>query len=696
MSIYLPQEDRQAITEARRDGDLIVNRFWTALMSRTARRAVSPGLFDRGEDAEWWYPVAEYLSDAAMAHALQPTDELAAWLRDVSLSIARRPESDWVGPWFRDHVTKPAIGHLETAHLCWGLSAVIDLAPDVFSPSERDEIRDALATKGIALCRHWLDRNNHLANWRSVLVAGVAAAAAVTGDKQSLELATRETLIGAQAYQPDGCYAESLQYANYLALTLMLSYESITGAAPELKPVGPEVQAKLMPWFAQSMLYASPLDGWGAEPRARAVNFNDSAATFRPSGDVLCQVACRCRESMPTEAGLARWLFDTYYAPVPTQSPHDLATFGLRNDWGFLTLRFLTQSAPPVSPAEADLPVVRGFSNGNVFVRDRWEGRTVLAVQGGTQPLHGPGHLHGDVNSFILVHNNQRLLVDSGHSCYRNIIHGLESSSQTHNTCTFLLEQDALGLQEDLAKSSFLEQTSLAPRRQITDGRVSEPVAPRGELCLIERIGDVTAVASEAGALYGDPIEEFTRVWIQAGPHALFVVDRIRASQPVCTVWNWLLNNRDGASAFQVLGGRTVAMKRGFAGLTITHASEGRFSGPVYAFVHDAYHPEPNRNGEGHSGSGMLYRWIEPQPHRSRLAVHLLAVDDCGLIDQWTAEHTDTTYSLAHGDQTWRLTVVREEPFDLVLDGQRAGLPCRLIEQSGKLRFLSDGGASQS
>jgi len=89
-----------------------------------------------------------------------------------------------------------------------------------------------------------------------------------------------------------------------------------------------------------------------------------------------------------------------------------------------------------------------------------------------------------------------------------------------------LLDEDALGLQEDLAKATLLEQSSVAPRRQIIDGQVSEPVAPRGRLLLEDRLDDVTAIASDAGALYGGLIEEFTRVWIQAGPHALFVIDR--------------------------------------------------------------------------------------------------------------------------------------------------------------------------
>jgi hypothetical protein len=399
---------------------------------------------------------------------------------------------------------------------------------------------------------------------------------------------------------------------------------------------------------------------------------------------------------MPTEAGLARWLFDTYYASVPAQKPHNLASFGLRNDWGFLTVRFLAQCAAPLSPAEADLPVVKGYSNGNIFIRDRWEGKTVLAVQGGSEPLHGPGHLHGDLNSFILVHNHQRLLADSGHSCYRNLIHGLESATQTHSTCTFLLDQDALGLQEDLAKSALLEQSNVASRRTITDGRVSDPVAARGRLLLLDRIDEVTVVASEAAALYGAPIEEFTRVWLQAGPHALFVIDRICASQPVRTVWNWLMNNRDGESEFDVRDGQTVMMRRGLAGLTLAHGSDGRLHGPVYAVLHDAYHPEPSQQGEGRSGSGMLYRWIEPEARTARVVVHAVAVDDYGLIDRWTADRDGATYSLASDNQHWSLALSDENALDLNLRDAITGLQWRLFEEAGELQFVQDAKGSHS
>ncbi|MDY0165636.1 MAG: heparinase II/III family protein [Thermoguttaceae bacterium] len=690
MNLFLDAPQRQALLEARRQGNPTVHRFWTALMARAARRAASLGLLTEDDDATWWYPAAEYLSDAAMACALEPAPNLKAWLRDAALAVARRPVADWIGPWYRDHTAQPPLGHLETAHLCWGLAAALDLAPEAFTQPERDELHEALQDKGIALCRQWLANNTHLANWRAVMVAGVATAAAAVGDRESLAFAAAETFVCGEAFQPDGSYAESLQYANYLAYALMMAHEAIRGAAPDLDALSPDVCAKAMPWFAASMLYARPLAGWGPEPRSRAVNFNDCGALFRPSGDLLLHIAARCRETCPTEAGLARWLFETYYAPVPAQRPHNLATFGLRNDWGFLTLPFLPQTAPALSPAEAGLPTAAGFSNGNVIVRNAWPGETVLAVQGGTGPLHGPGHLHGDLNSFLLVHRNERLLVDPGHSCYRNLIHGLESSSATHNTCTFLVEQDALGLQEDLSKARLIEQSNTAARRRISGGRVSEPVAPRGRRLLLEQAGEVTVIGSEAGMLYGPPIGQFARFWIQAGDHALFIVDRIRAARPVTTVWNWLLNHRDDATTIDVANPHTILMRRRLAGLKLFHLAGGRLNGPIYAYVHDAYHPEPDRLGEGRPGSGWLYRWIEPAAEEFRLGVHAFALDDAALIDRWEAAANDDVYSLACGEVRWTLSAHSAEPLLLRLHSEDTGRTWQIAERDGGWRLNTE------
>lgn len=652
-SLFLTQAEKTAILSGR---DPVVLRFRHALRLRVTQRLATPGLSTENRSLGgsaagqatlgWWYPCAEYLSDAAMQYALEPTDALAAWLQNTTLAISRMPVSDWVGPWFRSH-TEPFTGHLETAHVCWGMAAVLTLAPDVFTEAERDEIRQSLYHKGAVLCRRWLTQNTHLANWRGILVSGAVVASAALDDEEALVELMPDLIRMAQAFQPDGSYGESLQYGNYLANALMLAYESLIRTHPaHAQQLDISAYAKGMAWMAQSMLYRKPMASWGDDPRARAVNFNDSAALFRPSGDLLLHVAARFDNTV--QAGLARWLFQEYYEPTPTQGPHDLATFGMLNDWGFLTLPLLTKTTAALSPEAAELPPTNGFSNGNTFVRDAWTGKSVLAIQGGNnEGVFAPGHLQGDLNSFMLVYNRERLLADPGHSCYRNLIHGLESATQTHNTCTFLIEHDALGLQEDLAKIKLLEQRNVLSRRLIrTDGSVGGPVERGGRLRTVQRIDDISLVVSEAGAAYGKPIREFTRGWVQIGPHVTLVFDRIRADDPIRTVWNWLLNNRDGQSVVSAKNNE-LTLYRHQTGLRMWHIGKGTLNGPVYGYLHDAYHPEPAQLGEGLPGSGLLFRYTDNQNAVTVSRLHVIVADEAALLADWQLQETAQQIRLA-------------------------------------------------
>lgn len=691
------QTQRAFLTEAEKDAiltrpDAVLARFRAALAQRVAGRLDTPALADDAAGTDrgrlgWWYPAAEYLSDAAMEHALAPTPALAQWLRDETLRIARRPVSDWVGPWFRSHA-EPFTGHLETAHLCWGIAAVLDLAPEVLSEDEQEEVRQALHEKGLTLCQRWLRQNTHLANWRGIMASGATVAAAALGQEDLLDELLPDLARMAQAFQPDGSYGESLQYGNYLANALMLAYEALIRKYPtQAKTLDVAAYGRGMGWMAQSMLYRKPLPGWGPDDRARAVNFNDSAALFRPSGDLLLHVATRYRAD-PVQAGLARGLFQTYYEPCPAQGPHNLASFGFVNDWGFLTLPLLAQPLPAVrSPEQAGLPLTAAFANGNTFVRDSWDGKSVLAIQGGmNRGCYAPGHLQGELNSFLLIYGRERLLADPGHSCYRNLIHGLESATQTHNSCTFLIEADQLGLQEDLAKIKLLEQRNVLDRRTIhPDGTVGPPVERGGRLRAAQRVGDVSLVVSEAAASYGHPIEEFTRLWLQCGPHVTFVLDRIQAAEPVSTVWNWLINNQDDATQVRTAPGEVQATRHG-VGLRLWHAAAPPATpvlpaGPVYAYLHDAYHPEPAQLGEGRPGSGLLFRFTEANPMQTTLRLHVLVADEENALANWQLDSTADTWTVHDGPQQLTLTMTRQSPLRLQLQTPHGHW---LVEETGE------------
>ncbi|MDR6562276.1 MULTISPECIES: heparinase II/III family protein [unclassified Arcicella] len=663
MAIFLNSTEKQRILNALEHGDTLLTQFFKALQERVYARVESGTLLGFNPTTIWWHSAAEYLSDAAMSYALKPTAALAYWLKTETLIIVRKSTYDWVGPAFRDH-SEPYTGHLETAHLCWGISAVYDLAKEVFTESEQEEIKIALQEKGLVLCRRWIAKNNHLANWRSILVSGAIVASVVLADDKSVNELLPEVTLCQDALQEDGSYGESLQYGNYLLLALTFVNEAIirsnTNKETSLANVGNSIA-----WFVNSMFYSKPLKGWGDEPRARAANFNDSAAIFRPSGDVLLHIATR--SNVEEERGLAKWLFEKYYSAIPTQGPHDLATLGMRNDWGFLTLPLLTYETKSISPEQASLALTASFSNGNAFIRDAWDGKTIVAINGGSEPLNGLGHLHGDLNSFILVHNQERLLADPGHSCYRNLIHGLESSSQTHNTCTFLIDKESLGLQEDLAKASLLEQKSVFPRRIISNGKAGDKVL-RGDKRLICTKDDVISViGAEVAEAYGYPIEEFSRFWILAGSNTLFIVDKIHAVAPVTTLWNWVVNNRDGQTEWQKESA-CLTIKRPQAGMKIFHGGNGDWAYPVYGFLHDAYHPEPNQLGEGSSGESLLFRFTEKANQSRRMVVHAIALDSPDRIEKWAFEANENSYTLKSDEKQWTLKLdgSSEDSFSMV------------------------------
>jgi hypothetical protein len=659
MAIFLSNNEKEAILSEIKNENSLISVFFHALQKRVNERVSWGNLLGPNATTIWWHSTAEYLSDAAMSYTLKPTPELAAWLKKETLEIVRKSAYEWVGPEFRDH-SDPFTGHLETAHLCWGVSAVYDLAKGAFSDEEQQEIKTALQEKGIVLCRRWLDKNIHLANWRSILFSGAMVSAVVLENEKTVDELLPEFDLCLNALQEDGSYGESLQYGNYLLLAITFAKEVVLRKYPDSSIINHKSSIN---WFATSIFYAKPLNGWGNEPMARAANFNDSAAIFRPSGDVLLHITARSENE--TERGLAKWLFEKYYVPVPNQGPHDLATLGMRNDWGFLTLPLLTYEAKSISPEEANLPLMTIFSNGNGFIRDSWEGKTIIATNGGSEPLNGLGHLHGDLNSFILVHNNERLLADPGHSCYRNLIHGLESSSQTHNTCTFLIEKESLGLQEDLAKASLLEQKSVFPRRIIVNGKGGEKIDRGDKLLICAKDDVISVIGSEVGKAYGNPIQNFSRFWILAGSNVLFVIDQISADYPVTTLWNWVVNNRGGKTVWQKEK-KCLTVQKNNAGMKLFHGGNGTFSFPVHGFLHDAYHPEPNQLGEGSSGDSYVFRFTEKEKLATRTVVHAIALDEPDLLINWDLEVSGNEYTIKSDTRKWTLKMNEDESFSMI------------------------------
>ncbi|MEO0965227.1 MAG: heparinase II/III family protein [Planctomycetota bacterium] len=663
MPIFLTNDEHAAVRGGQ--GDQRVADFYWALLRRVETRCESPGLLSGDETVDWWRPVAEYLTDAAMAYALRPTDEVACWLRDVTLSLVRRPQDDWVGPHYRDHTVLEdgsQIGHLETAHFAWAVAVVLDLASDVFEPGELDEVRGVLRERGIKMCLNWLDRQHPMTNWYCVLCAGLTMSAAVLGDTSALERAKQELSVAVGVLQADGSHAESLQYANYAINCLVLVSETLRRTGHDVEAVVPlSAYVGYARWAATSYLYSRPLvsqtgaEGWGSSPKPRSLNFNDSGAVFKPTADLLLHLAVRGRDSHPTEAGLARWLFEETYAQHPGQGPHDQGSFGLITDWGFMTPVLLTAACGAVSPAAASLEPLQVFDCGDTVSRDAWSevgGRTVVALHGGGELLNGPGHLHHDLNTLIVTHRDERLLIDAGHGCYRNATRQLDLATEMHNTCTFLAAADDGGRE---AKRLWAQNQQ---QRRMKRGHAIDDPVDRGAYRLMAATKDqVRVMGSDAAASYGGPIKRFSRFVIQCGTHVVFVVDIVGAERPVKAQWHWLLNNRDGGLDLKMPKSDRVVVRRGNAGMKLFSLS-GVGLQTQWAQVHDAYHCLPGRWTEGRSGSGVLLHWWSREESTTLVGVHAMALDSYGRVAGWhfkASSATEVSLEGPAGSEQWDL-----------------------------------------
>jgi hypothetical protein len=427
----------------------------------------------------------------------------------------------------------------------------------------------------------------------------------------------------------------------------MLMYESLyrTGNASGLSI---DAYTRKVVWDAYSYLYTKPLAGWGTAPRPRAVNFNDSAALYRPGGDVLMHIATRASANEHTAVALARWLYDIHYASeaAPTAGPFDRATFGLYNAAGFLSFILYRHEHSGQTPEQLGLPEAAAFENGDVLVRRRWNGDTVLAIRAGGGLLKGPSHLHGDMNSFIVTHRKERLLVDPGHSCYRNVTRSIEIDAQSHNTCVFLPPAGAGRdiRQEDLFKGSAVSQ-SMELKRSFADGRPGPPV-DRGTRLLLLASGDAhSAVVADAAAAYGSPVKKFVRSWLVLAESLIVVADEIELDTPHRTEWNWQINNRDNAADIRHLPGGLIVRRNG-SGMQIASTVAAWFQGPLYGILHDAYHPEPAQRGEGRPGSAFTFRMTSAEPSLTETQLHLIVLDTSARVGDWVVERAAHGFSV--------------------------------------------------
>lgn len=569
-----------------------------------------PGIVSTEDTMEWWHVVWERLGDVAFAHRLAPSARYRDWLRDEVLAICERPVDDWVGPFFRERGT-PLRGTLETAHIGLAVVTAVALCPQEFTDSEHEAIRTALREKCLTLCKEALDNfltSAHLNNWYMVLLNGFGSTAAFLGDSSAVSEAVSRFAVASGLFNEDS-YGESLQYWSYASHHLAHLREILTRYDSKLNDsLDLSCYTRCIPWAVQSYLYSKPMSGWGDHPFPRALNFGDSTVMFRPTADLLLHISARAKDLHPTEAGLARWLFEQTFA-IADLGPDDRASFGFFNQFQWMSAVLLSESAPALTPADAKLPLGQGFECGTVAVRDDWASpQTTFGAQAGHGKLKVTSHRHRDENSFVLTHRGERFFADPGHCCYRLAAQTQSVATDSHTTWTF---------SDDHTK---IPQQFTANRRRI-----------------LQSLDEITVVRSDAAAAYGDPVIRAERTWITAFPHLLLIIDRISARGPIQVRSNFVLNNRDNALRTNVATNTRLVFRRNGVAMKFFQLQSSTPSrlARSWGHLHDIYHPQPNQPGQSREGAAQIYVFESTEFATEHTMMYSAVMDTDDRIKSW-------------------------------------------------------------
>ena len=632
MGIFISLEEQKRLKNAPQSSRQ--QEFYRALKSRVEKNTKEDTLVQSGDSQEWYHLCWERFSDVSFVCSMEKDEKLGKWLYNRTMELVRMDVDKWVGPWYREKY-EILQGFLETAHITLAVCEAIDNCTFLFSEAEQKEILQAIREKGMILCMRYCESiiaaQDHINNWFMVTLDGFGTAAAILQDDEMIKKAIQWSHVAGSLYNAND-YGESVQYSNYATLHLSHLNEILlrSGYAKE-NELDLNCYTNIMDWYATSFLYMKPLQQDG-DIIPRTINFGDSAAIFRPSGDVLAHVAVRMKHESPRQAKIAAWMLEHMY-PDPSLEPDELASFGLFNQFQYHTILMMPDMVGTASPETVGLPTSNQFEGGHIISRDQWEGtRAVVAIQAGYQPYNVTSHRHKDQNSFQLVIGKERMLIDPGHCCYRLNAQKEAISELAHNTIS--IKKDGLVVEQKEVKGNVFK------RKEVGNNLICNYFW-----------GSVQIVASDIANLYDDTIQKAVRIWVMELPHKMFVIDVVTAKEPVSLCTHFCVNNRDNKLQVNKASDQRLVIRRGGQALKLFEAysetdGQGRHSkySCDWTAMHTYYHPLPNQEGQGKEGSVNRYLW-EGEKGREHIRIHTLVMDASQEIVGWHVYHMEDGFT---------------------------------------------------
>ncbi len=280
---------------------------------------------------------------------------------------------------------------LDTAEMTHAFAIAYDWLYDVWSPEQRQKLRQAMVEKGlnpglkVYRANNWWARARH--NWNQVCNGGLGMGALALGDVEPkvcgevLHDAIVSLPLAMDEFAPDGAWAEGPGYWNYAT-----SYNVVFLAALETA-LGTDFGLAAMRGFGETGLFPLYLTG----PIGRTFNYADG-------GD---------RE---VRAPQMYWLARHFHQPVYAWYEREHAAPG--------ALDLVWYEPDGADPKTAALPMDRLFRNAEVVsMRSEWENPKAIFV-GFKAGDNKANHSHLDMGSFVMDALGARWAVDLGADDY--------------------------------------------------------------------------------------------------------------------------------------------------------------------------------------------------------------------------------------------------------------------------------------
>lgn len=319
---------------------------------------------------------------------------------------------------------------LAAGHLLYGLGVGYDLLYNDLTPAEREKYRSKLARQGHIMYEQWKSRPgrsiSYSQNHTFIPMAGLGIAAyAVYGEvPEAAEWAKVARAIYDRVlatYSHDGYYYEGYEYwifATPWIIHYLDAQKHVTGEdlfdRPGLRLMHLYAAHSLLPGGDQMFDFGDVYDG----PVSRALQGEDYERShvegrLLSNYNVLYDLAARFKD--PEIQGVADWMRDTLHQANA-------------EEWWSVVWRDNHIASKPISK----LPAWHWFADADVvFWRSDWGARaTAVAFKCGPPEGHATtelvkeypdwhledGHVHPDVNSFILFAHGEYLTGDSGYA----------------------------------------------------------------------------------------------------------------------------------------------------------------------------------------------------------------------------------------------------------------------------------------